>query len=67
MLIERESILTGKVHLREVDVTQEQLNAWRGSGRLIQAAMPHLTEDDREFVLTGITPEEWTAFLGEDE
>ena len=65
MLVERQSILTGKVHALELDVTQDQLRSWH-SGELIQDAMPQLTEDEREFVMNGITPEEWTAIFGED-
>ena len=65
MLVERQSILTGKVHALELDVTRDQLRAWH-SGELIQDAMPQLTEDEREFVMNGITPEEWTAVFGED-
>jgi hypothetical protein len=42
----------------DIDVTDEQMVAWR-SGELIQKAMPHLSDDDREFIMTGITPEEW--------
>ena len=33
---------------------------------LIQNAMPNLSADEREFLMTGITPEEW-AELSEDE
>ena len=42
----------------DLDVTAEQINAWR-SGMLIQDAMPHLNEHEREFVISGITQEEW--------
>ena len=44
----------------EIEVTQEQLSSWE-SGTLIQNAMPHLTPDEREFIMTGITPEEWDS------
>lgn len=38
------------------------------SGRLIQDIFPYLTADEREFLLTGITVEEWEAqFGGEGE
>jgi hypothetical protein len=33
-------------------------------GELIQNAMPHLSADDREFVKTGITGEEWDQLFG---
>ena len=42
----------------DLDVTAEQINAWR-SGMLIQEAMPHLNEHEREFIISGITQEEW--------
>jgi hypothetical protein len=36
----------------------EQLAKWQ-NGELIQNVMPHLNADDREYVMTGITPAEW--------
>lgn len=33
------------------------------SGVVIQEAFPYLTEDEREFILTGITPEEWSEMF----
>ena len=47
-----------KDHTREIDVTQSQLDAWK-AGELIQNVMPHLSPDDREFLMTGLTPEDW--------
>lgn len=66
MLIKRISRLTGKTHTREINVTQEQIDAWRG-GEYIQKAMPHLSVNDREFLMTGLTPEEWDQAFGEEE
>jgi len=60
MLIERISPFTGITHTKEINVTREQLTAWR-NGALIQNAMPHLTPGEREFIKTGITEEEWDA------
>ena len=45
-------------HAREVDVTPEQLQAWM-SGELIQRAMPHLSNRDREFLMTGAHDSCW--------
>ena len=64
MLIEKVSMLTNKVHIREIDVTREQVENWQG-GMLIQEAMPNLSIDDREFIQTGTTADEWAA-LEED-
>lgn len=43
---------------REIDVSQSQLDRWK-AGELIQNVMPHLSADDREFLMTGLTPEDW--------
>ena len=53
-------MLTNKTHIREIDVTREQVENWQG-GMLIQEAMPNLSVDDREFIMTGTTPDEWDA------
>ena len=66
MLFMRESPFSGKIHTREIPVTEEQYLEWL-EGKLIQHAMPNISADDREFILTGITPEEWDAAFGEPE
>lgn len=58
MLIKRTSPFSGKIHVMDIPVTQAQLDAWH-SGAMIQNAMPRLTPDQREFIKTGITAEEW--------
>jgi hypothetical protein len=58
MKITRTSRLTGKTSVMYLDITKEQLFSWV-DGMLIQEAMPNLTPDEREFVMTGITPAEW--------
>jgi hypothetical protein len=68
MQITRQSPFTGRFHTREIDVTKEQLaNYYRPNGPLIQDAFPHLSADDREFIKTGITAEEWDDIFGKDE
>ena len=58
MLIQRKSPFSGKLNTRDIDVTEDQLNLWQ-KGALIQNAMPNVSADDREFIKTGITPQEW--------
>ena len=58
MKITRKSPFSGKINTREISITQKQLDDWN-SGTLIQKAMPNISPDDREFIMTGITPEEW--------
>lgn len=63
MIITRKSNLTGIERTMEIPVTQEQLDAWE-NGALIQHAMPGLTDSQREFIMTGITDDEWAKLMG---
>ena len=66
MIIERTDPFTGRANSMDLDITDAQLALWR-SGELIQKAMPNLNPDEREFLMTGITPESWgEMFSGED-
>lgn len=63
MKITRTSPFSGKENTLEIAVTQEQIDSWR-NGELIQNAMPNLSADEREFIKTGITSEEWEELFG---
>lgn len=64
MLIEKQSMLTGVRRIVDMPITAEQFNNWQG-GMLIQDAMPNLTDGEREFIVSGITPKEWEQAFGE--
>jgi hypothetical protein len=66
MKITKISPFSRKEHTLEINVSQEQLDRWY-AGTLIQHAMPHLTPDEREFLMTGITAEEWKETFGDDQ
>lgn len=66
MTITRKSPLTGITRTKEIDVTIDQILAWE-MGELLQNAMPHLSADDREFIKTGISAEEWDQLFGGSE
>jgi|TARA_R100001530_G_C4309621_1_gene152663 hypothetical protein len=51
-------MFSGQVNSMDINVTNAQIEAWRG-GVLIQTAMPDLSPDQREFIMTGVTPQEW--------
>ena len=41
---------------------------WSKEGApLIQDAFPHINVEEREFLLTGMTPEEWDELMGPEE
>ena len=65
MIVVRNSPFTGEIRKRDLPITQEQLDAWK-SGVLIQDAFPQLSASDREFILTGMTDEEWDELFGDE-
>lgn len=66
MQITRRSPLTGLANTREINITHGQLTAWH-SGQLIQDACPNLSAEDREFLISGLTPEDWQAISAAQE
>jgi len=66
MQITKQCMLTGDTNTMDIPVTQDQLDDWT-NGMLIQEAMPNLTAEDREFIMTGTTPEVWTKNFSEVE
>ena len=70
MEITKISQLSGKENTMNIEVTQYEMirieNRYN-SKELIQNIVPHLTMDEREFLMTGITPEEWNITFGEEQ
>lgn len=63
MKITRQSIISGIERTLEIPVDPEDFIIWQSGQCNIQEIMPYLSDDHREFILSGITPEEWnTAF-----
>jgi hypothetical protein len=62
MEIIRQSQLSGAIHVMDIDISEELLarvENRRANQELIQNIVPHLPKEEREFLVTGITPEEW--------
>ena len=72
MNVTRVSMMSGIEHTLDLPVTTEQLERYAQGGVLLQDVFPTLTPDEREFIKTGITPQEWDEMFaieeeGEDE
>jgi len=65
MLITKVSPISGNKNSFELDITGEEMLAWK-QGTLIQDAFPRLSPEEREFLKTGITSEEWDKMFGGD-
>jgi len=69
MEITRKSLLSGKIRTLDLDVTEEQMIRFenrRANGEYVQTIFPHLSPSDREFILNGITTEEWEIFKDDE-
>jgi len=56
--LERKSPLTGKVNIMEIKMNPNDYLSWK-NGEVIQNALPYLSANEREFIKTGITPNDW--------
>ena len=66
MFFSIQSAASGRVHNRILEITEAQVYDW-ANGASIQDAMPSLTPGEREFLLTGITDEEWDALFSDSK
>jgi hypothetical protein len=67
MLVTRVSSLSGITRTMDLNVTQEQLNRYELGLGLLQNIFPDLPKEEREFIKTGITPQEWEEIFGKVE
>lgn len=74
----RKDPFSGQINSMLLPVTQEQLDMlvetkifgmskWDVPGVLIQNAFPDLNADQREFLMTGITPEVWNETFSDEQ
>jgi len=59
----RNSMISGTDHTLWLPVTTQQLETYVDRRGLVQDIFPHLTAPEREFIQSGITPEEWRRFV----
>jgi hypothetical protein len=59
MWIKRTSAISGIERTRSIPANPDDMLAWKAGLGSIDEMMPYLTDDDREFILSGITAEEW--------
>jgi len=70
MSVINKSRLTNVVHSLEIPVDEDKFRAWAlqplHKRPMVQDHFPELSPEHREFLLTGITPDEWDAFFNHD-
>lgn len=60
------SLFSGKWHMQRLRISEGQWESWQ-RGAYIHLAMPHLTADQREFLMSGATSEEWEEMCKEED
>lgn len=63
MIVTRKSPFDQKVREWDLPITQDQMVRYV-NGDLVQNAFPHLDSNQREFIMTGITPNQWEETFG---
>jgi len=61
--IVKRSPYSGEINTLVLNYDDADYARWWEDGELIQNAMPYLTPDEREFLMTGHTKEDWTAIF----
>jgi hypothetical protein len=67
VFVHKKSMLSGKGNSMVLPTTKGKIEYWLQSGKLIQDVMPDLNDNQREFLMSGITPEEWDDMFGEED
>jgi|688.fasta_scaffold1809156_1 hypothetical protein len=63
MSITRTSPVSGITRTMELDVTPEQMSLFESRAATIQDIFPNLNQDEREFIKTGVTSDEWDSLF----
>jgi len=63
MLIKRTSSISGITREKDIPVNPEDYINWKSGAGGISDLMPYLTSEDHDFILSGITKDEWRDFI----
>lgn len=67
MIVTRKSMLSGIERSIDLPITEEQVRRWNAREGYIQEIFSNLSADEREFIMTGISAEEWDDTFKEAE
>ena len=68
MQITRTSMVSKKRHTLDLPIDETEFKAWENDPArpYVQDRFPELSAGDREFLISGVTPEEWEKFFASD-
>ena len=67
MKISKTSILTGKINTLDIPISEVEYATYLTRDRPIQEILPNLTVDEREFLISGISQDEWLQAFGKED
>jgi len=67
MLVTRRSLISNKEHSIDIPISKEELHRLDNRKELIQNILPNMSNVFREFLKSGITPEEQKTIFNEKE
>ena len=67
MLVVRRSAYSGNLNEMEIPVSEERLEKWISSEKALDVdkEFSDLTQEQREFILSGMTSDEWNSYVKE--
>jgi hypothetical protein len=65
--ITKKSMISGKENTFTIRMDPQDYNDWLNKRKLIQDALPYVSAEDREFLMTGVTPEEWKQLFADGD
>ena len=66
MILKKKSVLTGRTNSMYIDITAEQYLKYKTGEELIQNVFPDMGLNQREFIISGVLPNEWASMFKGD-
>lgn len=66
MKITRTSMISGVTRTLDLEISEDEWKSFM-NGTLIQYAFPNISASEREFILSGITSEEWNSEFSDND
>jgi hypothetical protein len=63
MIVHSVSIISGKESQMEINITPKQYTEYLLFDTPVTKMFPHLNDDEHEFLISGVTPEEWEIVM----
>jgi hypothetical protein len=66
MIIKRKSVFSGVERTRNINIDPRDYAEYQAGYGCLADLAPYLGQEDREFILSGMTPQEWKNAFSDD-